>query len=91
MIADAVRRAGSTDADKMVEALEKTDWEGTIGRVQFYGKDDQFTHGIKYGKGLITGFVSQWRSGKQVPVWPKEVAAGTIEFPAFIKTKQAAN
>src|ERR1700684_2544591 len=28
-IADAVKRAGSTDADKMVEALEKTDWEGT--------------------------------------------------------------
>src|SRR6202046_5035808 len=42
-IADAVKRAGSTDADKMVDALEKTDWEGTIGRVQFYGKDDQFT------------------------------------------------
>jgi hypothetical protein len=39
----------------MVDALEKTDWEGTIGRVQFYGKDDPFTHSIKYGKGLITG------------------------------------
>jgi branched-chain amino acid transport system substrate-binding protein len=91
MIADAVRRAGSTDADKLVEALEKTDWEGTIGRIQFYGKDDQFTHGIKYGKGLITGLVSQWRDGKQVPVWPKEVAAGKIEFPSFIKLKQAGN
>ena len=32
-IADAVKRAGSTDADKLVAALEKTDWEGTIGRV----------------------------------------------------------
>ena len=39
-IADAIKRAGSTDADKLVEALEKTDWEGTIGRIQFYGKDD---------------------------------------------------
>ncbi|MGY4597455.1 branched-chain amino acid transport system substrate-binding protein [Bradyrhizobium sp. GM22.5] len=37
-IADAVKRAGSTDADKLVAALETTDWEGTIGRVQFYGK-----------------------------------------------------
>src|SRR5690348_14826374 len=36
-IADAVKRAGSTDSDKMVDALEKTDWVGTIGRVQFYG------------------------------------------------------
>ena len=91
MIADAVRRAGSTDPDKMVEALEKTDWEGTIGRIRFYGKEDQFTHGLRYGKGFITGLVSQWRDGKQVPVWPKEVASGKIEFPSFIKVKQAAN
>ncbi|MGY3130237.1 branched-chain amino acid transport system substrate-binding protein [Bradyrhizobium sp. USDA 4501] len=27
-IADAVKRAGSVEADKMVDALEKTDWEG---------------------------------------------------------------
>jgi branched-chain amino acid transport system substrate-binding protein len=83
-IADAVKRAGSTDADKMVEALEKTDWEGTIGRTQFYGKDDQFTHSIKYGKGLITGLMLQWQDGKQIRVWPKEVAKGQLKFPSFI-------
>jgi branched-chain amino acid transport system substrate-binding protein len=84
-IADAIKRAGSTDADKMVEALEKTDWEGTIGRTQFYGKDDEFTHSIKYGKGMITGLMLQWQDGKQVSVWPKEVAKGTLKFPSFIK------
>jgi branched-chain amino acid transport system substrate-binding protein len=84
-IADAVHRAGSTDADKLVTALESTDWEGTIGRVQFYGKDDQFTHSIKYGKGLITGLMLQWQSGKQITVWPKEVAKGELKFPSFIK------
>jgi branched-chain amino acid transport system substrate-binding protein len=84
-IADAVKRAGSTDADKLVDALEKTDWVGTIGRIQFYGKDDQFTHSIKYGKGLITGLMLQWQDGKQVSVWPKEVAKGQLKFPSFIK------
>jgi branched-chain amino acid transport system substrate-binding protein len=84
-IADAVKRAGSTDADKMVDALEKTDWEGTIGRIQFYGKDDQFTHSIKYGKGLITGLMLQWQDGKQISVWPKEIAKGQLKFPSFIK------
>ena len=84
-IADAVKRAGSVDADKMVDALEKTDWEGTIGRVQFYGKDDPFTHSIKYGKGLITGLMLQWQSGKQVAVWPKEIAKSELKFPSFIK------
>ena len=84
-IADAMKRAASTDADKMVEALEKTDWEGTIGRTQFYGKDDPFTHSIKYGKGLITGLMLQWQDGKQISVWPKEVAKGQLKFPSFIK------
>jgi branched-chain amino acid transport system substrate-binding protein len=84
-IADAVKRAGSTNADKLVAALEKTDWEGTIGRVQFYGKNDEFTHSIKYGKGLITGVMLQWQDGKQVAVWPKEVAKGQLKFPSFIK------
>ncbi|MEK9278034.1 MULTISPECIES: ABC transporter substrate-binding protein [unclassified Bradyrhizobium] len=84
-IADAAKRAGSTDADKLVAALEKTDWEGTIGRVQFYGKDDPFTHSIKYGKGLITGLMLQWQDGKQIAVWPKEVAKTEVKFPSFIK------
>lgn len=84
-IADAVKRGGSTDADKLIEALEKTDWVGTIGRVQFYGKEDPFTHSIKYGKGLITGLMLQWQDGKQVAVWPKEVAKGQLKFPSFIK------
>ncbi len=81
-IADAIKRAGTTDADKLVDALEKTDWEGTIGRVQFYGKDDPFTHSIKYGQGLITGLMLQWQDGKQVSVWPKAVAKGTLKFQA---------
>ena len=84
-IADAVKRAGSTDADKLVDALEKTDWEGTIGRIQFYGKDDPFTHSIKYGKGLITGLMLQWQDGQQIAVWPKEIAKAKIKFPSFIK------
>jgi len=84
-IADAVKRAGSTDADKLVAALEKTDWEGTIGRIQFYGKDDPFTHSIKYGKGLVTGLMLQWQDGKQVAVWPSEVAKAQLKFPSFIK------
>jgi branched-chain amino acid transport system substrate-binding protein len=84
-IADAIKRAGTTDADKLVEALEKTDWEGTIGRIQFYGKEDQFTHGLKYGKGLITGLMLQWQDGAQTSVWPPEIAKAKIKFPSFVK------
>ena len=89
-IADAVKRAGSTDADKLVDALEKTDWVGTIGRVQFYGKDDPFTHSIKYGKGLITGLdaaVAGRQAGRglaegsrQGPVEVPELHQGHVEL-----------
>ncbi len=83
-IADAIKRAGSTDPDKLVDALEKTDWIGTVGRVQFYGKDEPFTHSIRYGKDL-SGLILQWQNGKQVTVWPGNLASGKVSFPAFIK------
>ncbi|HKR42169.1 MAG TPA: ABC transporter substrate-binding protein [Paraburkholderia sp.] len=90
ILADAIKRnKGSTDPDQMVAALEKTDYVGTIGRWQFYGKDDQFTHALKYGPGYITGINLQWQDGKQIAIWPKSVANGKVKFPTFIKLQQA--
>jgi branched-chain amino acid transport system substrate-binding protein len=60
-IADAIKRAGSTDSDKLVDALEKTDYVGTIGRVQFKGKDTPNPHAIKVGPDTVTANLS--RSG----------------------------
>jgi branched-chain amino acid transport system substrate-binding protein len=91
IIAEAVQRAGSTDPDKLVTALEQTDHVGTVGREQFYGKDDPFTHALKYGPGLVTGITLQWQSGKQVALWPASVANGKVKFPAFVKLPQAAH
>ena len=54
-IADAIKRAGSTDSDKLVDALEKTDYVGTIGRSQFKGKDSPNPHALKIGPATITG------------------------------------
>jgi branched-chain amino acid transport system substrate-binding protein len=85
IIADAVRRAGSTDPDKMVTALEATDWTGTVGQVQFFGKDDPFTHALKSGAGFVSGLMVQWQAGHQVAVWPKAAATGTLKFPTFVK------
>jgi len=92
IIAEAVLRAGSTDADKLVTALEATDHVGTVGREQFYGKDDPFTHALKYGPGLVTGVTLQWQDGKQVTLWPPELANGKLKFPSFVKVPvQTAN
>jgi branched-chain amino acid transport system substrate-binding protein len=88
IIAEAIQRAGSTDSDKVVAEMEKTNFEGTIGRIQFYGKDDEFTHGIKSGPGFVTGLVFQWQNEKQVTVWPAKVAEGKMKFPDFVKLSQ---
>lgn len=85
IIADAIRRAGSTDSDKIVAAMEKTDYVGTIGRVAFKPKGDPHVHGLKTGQGFITGLMLQWQDGKQVNVWPKNLAVGTMKFPSFVK------
>ena len=42
-------------------------------------------HGLKTGAGFITGLMLQWQDGKQVNVWPKKLAVGTMKFPAFVK------
>jgi branched-chain amino acid transport system substrate-binding protein len=84
-IADAIKRAGSTEPDKLVEALEKTDYVGTIGRVQFKGKDSPNPHALKIGPDTITGLMLQWQDGKQTNLWPAKVANGKLKFPKFIK------
>ena len=71
--------------------MEATDYVGTIGRIAFKPKGDPNPHALRTGKGYITGLMLQWQIGKQVNVWPKELAAGTIIWPSFIKLKAASN
>jgi branched-chain amino acid transport system substrate-binding protein len=88
-LADAFKRAGSTDADKLVTALEATDYVGTIGRIQFKGKDSPNPHALKVGPDTITGLMLQWQDGKQTNLWPANVANGKLRFPKFIKIGSA--
>jgi branched-chain amino acid transport system substrate-binding protein len=88
-IADAIKRAGSTDSDKLVAEVEKTDYVGTIGRVQFKGKDTPHPHALKIGPDTITGLMLQWQNGRQVNLWPANVANSALKFPPFVKVGAA--
>ncbi len=84
-IAEAVHRARSLDSDKLVTALEQTDFVGTVGRIQFLPKGDPHVHGLRTGGNSIKGLVMQWQNGKEVTVWPANLANGHMIFPSFVK------
>ena len=88
VLKDAMERAHSTDADPVVAALEKTDYVGASGRIVFQGPDDKLTHDMKFGEGYVTGVAIQWQDGKQVTVWPSNVATSKLQFPSFVKATQ---
>ena len=71
--------------------MEKTDYVGTIGRVQFQPEGDAHVHGLKTGAGFITGLMLQWQDGKQVNMWPGILANGKLEFPSFVKIGRPRN
>ena len=62
--------------------------EGTLGHLGFYGRNDQFTHALKYGKDWTTGIFMQWQNGKQVCVWPAAKCPNKLVFPPFVKLPQ---
>jgi branched-chain amino acid transport system substrate-binding protein len=82
--ADAVKRANSTEPDKVIKELEKTNYEGIPGIIQF---DD--THDVKAGAPGYKGpafLIAQWRDkcSREV-VYPKEMRTAEFVYPAWIK------
>jgi branched-chain amino acid transport system substrate-binding protein len=90
VIAGAMQRAGSTDPDKVVAEMEKTDMVGTLGHFAFYGRGDTFTHAMRYGPDYVTGVFMQWQNGKQVCIWPRAKCPAKLEFPDFVKLPEGA-
>lgn len=70
VLIDAVKRADSLDSDKVVNALENTDYVGAMGRISFYPKEHKWTHDLIWGAKYYTMAASQWQSGELKVVWP---------------------
>ena len=70
---DAIERAGSTDGEKILQALEKTDLQTAGGPVKF----------DKNHQNIVASQVAmQIQKGNFVTVWPDQAAAGKVIFPA---------
>ncbi len=77
----AIDRAKGTDADKIVEELEKTDYVGTVGRIKFRDKNDSYPHEPIYDPALVVAKWVLWGATAQNPlraepvrvvVWPPQ-------------------
>lgn len=73
--ADAINRAGSTDPDKLVEALEKTDLTVCSGQVKFGTEKGSY----RYHQWQPPMLIIQWQDKKQVVVYPPEAATGQLK------------
>jgi branched-chain amino acid transport system substrate-binding protein len=65
----------------VIKALEKTDFVGVRGRVQF---DD--LHEVKDGPGFVNVLYTQWqKDGKREVIWPKELATAKMILPPWLQ------
>jgi branched-chain amino acid transport system substrate-binding protein len=72
VIADALKRAGSTAPEAILKALRETDVMTPGGKVRF--APDGQNHEMK-------GIVLQWLKGKLEVVWPKNLATAKVVYP----------
>ncbi|GBD28988.1 Leucine-, isoleucine-, valine-, threonine-, and alanine-binding protein [bacterium HR32] len=76
-VAQAIQRARSTELGALVQAMRQTEYDGPIGmRLTFkrslYGRNQGFTRLMAF----------QWQNGRQVAVWPEELAEAKLAYPA---------
>ncbi|HBE45091.1 MAG TPA: ABC transporter substrate-binding protein [Deltaproteobacteria bacterium] len=70
VLKEGIEKAGTFEADAMVEALEKTDYKGAMGRIVFFPKGHESPHDTRLEPGYITWVGNQWQDGKLVGVSP---------------------
>jgi len=85
ILAEAIERAGSLDADAIVAEIEKTDRVGVMGRVR-YDQGHQAVFGSDPRQTAV-GVVFQWtENGKRKIVFPQSVAEAKIQLPPGLKS-----
>ena len=81
---EAVERAGSFKADKLIPALEQTNYVAALGKIAF-----EADHDLKYGPDYVAINWAQWQApGKVTILYPEDRATGTVQFPEWIKLPQ---
>ena len=70
ILANAIERAGTLDRDKIRDAIAVTNMTTVRGPIKFR---ENGTAIIRYG-------YRQWQNGKNLQIWPKDVAVGELRL-----------
>ena len=81
---DAIEKAGTTDSDAVITALENTNLKGVYGKISFDKKSHQIIPSLDPEQGAVTSII-QWQNGKRVQVFPPKTAEGKVLLPPWMK------
>jgi branched-chain amino acid transport system substrate-binding protein len=90
ILSDAIKRAGTTETEAVIKALEKTDVETSMARRFVFTS----SHDVMIGaagpnipsEDYMLVCLFQWQNGTQVPVYPKQImqeAGATFQYPPW--------
>jgi branched-chain amino acid transport system substrate-binding protein len=87
MFADVVEKSGSVDSDDLIPKLEAASFTGSTGTIEFYDRDHEFAHDLKYMPGETIYF--QWQvndegEGVQEIIYPEKHATSEYIRPPWL-------
>jgi branched-chain amino acid transport system substrate-binding protein len=90
ILSDAIKRAGTTESDAVIKALEKTDVETSMARRFVFTSSHDVMIGLAGpnipSEDYMLVCLFQWQNGTQVPVYPKQLmeeAGATYKYPSW--------
>jgi branched-chain amino acid transport system substrate-binding protein len=75
-VVDAIKRAGSTDKEKLIAAMEKTNYDSPLGKITFKKSEEGGLH-----QAIDEQIITQWQSGVSYVVYPASKATGKLLYP----------
>jgi branched-chain amino acid transport system substrate-binding protein len=75
-VVEAIKRAGSTDKEKLIAAMEKTDYNSPMGKMTFKKSEEGGLH-----QAIDEQIVTQWQAGVSHVVYPASKATSKLIYP----------
>ena len=84
LLAEAIERAGSLDADAIVAELKNTDRMGVMGRIKF-DAGHQVVYDMDPAEAAVAAMIQWKEDGSRSIVFPASIANDEIKLPAGLK------